>query len=135
MTTPRLPLVLILAGNAPTRRTTASCLMTFGFEVLTAAEGAEAARLLAAERRIAVIIVDADLAGEVSGLTAARMARDLNPKMSVIYTARLPHMIPESRKVRGAPSLRTPYYAPQLVGLIGELRAQRSTSTPDRQAA
>ncbi len=135
MTTSRQPLVLVLTGDGLTRRTTASCLGTFGFDVLTAANGREATQLLTSERRIAVVIADADLGGEVSGLVVAKIARDLHPKVSVIYTARFPQAIPERQKVKGAPVLRAPYYAPQLVGLIGELRIQRSPDAPDREAA
>jgi hypothetical protein len=42
--------------------------------------------------------------------------------MLVIYTSRLPHTIPASRKVRAAPTLRSPFHPQQIVGVISQLR-------------
>src|SRR5687768_12325907 len=118
----KLPVVLLVADDNVTRRTTSACLETFGYEVISASDGPEAVSALRSDRRIKVVVTDADVGGDVDGLAVAITARDLNPKIFVIYTAHHPHAIPERRKVRGAPSLRTPYPSHQIVSLIGELR-------------
>jgi CheY-like chemotaxis protein len=125
----RQPSVLVLASDGLTRQTTATCLETFGYDVVSAPDGVEAVSLLRQNRRIGVIVTEADLGGEVDGLAVAKTARELNPKMAVIYTARSPHSIPQARKVSGAPMLRSPYFPQQIVGIIGELRG-RSTYDP-----
>jgi CheY-like chemotaxis protein len=125
----RQPSVLVLASDGLTRQTTATCLQTFGYDVVSARDGEEAVSLLRADRRIGVLVTEADMGGEIDGLAVAKTGRDLNPKMAVIYTARIPHSIPQNRKVSGAPMLRSPYFPQQIVGIIGELRG-RSTYDP-----
>lgn len=121
---PRRPLVFLLAGDELTRRITTSCLETFGYDVLSARTAGEVERMMLepGQRRIDVLVTDADVRDAVDGLSLGTVARLLNPKASVVYTARLPHTIPAAQKVPGAPCLRTPYHAHQLVGLIGGLR-------------
>jgi CheY-like chemotaxis protein len=131
----KLPVVLLLAADSLTQRTTTSCLETFGYEVISASDGAEAVSMLSSDHRIGVVVTDADIRGDVDGLAVATAARDLNPKIFVIYTARLPHAIPERRKVRGAPSLRTPYPGHQIVSVIGELRTYKPSERLSAEAA
>ena len=105
-----------------TRLLTANGLAMYGYTVLTARNGAEAVELLQANRRIDVLVTDADLGGDPDGLAIARFARGLHPKVDVIYTGRQPSRIPEALKVKGAPSIRTPYHPQQIVGIISEFR-------------
>ncbi len=114
--------VLLLASDGLTRQITANGLAMYGYEALLARDGAEAMRILEAERRVDVLVTDADLGGEVGGLAVAKAARLLHPRIDVIYTGRAPHRIPEPAKVKGAPCIRTPYQPQQIVGMISELR-------------
>ena len=117
------PLVLFVASNALTRRDVVRGLESYGHTVITAADGEEALALLDAHgRRIGVLVADADMKGEVDGLAVAKRARNINPRLSVIYTARLPHVIPSSAQVNGAPLVRTPYHPHQLASVISMLR-------------
>lgn len=117
------PLVLLVAADGLTRREVAASLETYGHHVVTAADGREALlRLGQPGARVATLVVDADLRGEVDGLQVAKEARRLDPKIAVIYTARLPHTIPAARQVGGAPLIRTPYHAHQLAGVIAMVR-------------
>ncbi len=127
--------VLVLTKNRQAGRCTAGCLQTFGYTVFTAHAGAEAAELLQREPRISTLVTDADLHGEVDGLSVALIARRLNPAMRVIYTSALPHAIPANRKVAGAPSLRAPYQPNQIIGIIGELRGRTSEEHCSASAA
>jgi len=133
---PRQTLILVVASDGLTRRTTASGLLRYDYEVLTARDGDEAAALLREHgRRLTVLVADADVTtGATDGLEAARLARALNPKVNVIYTSRAPHTIPANRKVSGAPVLRTPYFPQQIIGIIANLR-HGGTAAPDFDAA
>jgi hypothetical protein len=76
--------------------------------------------MLRSNRAISVLILDADLGGE-----AARLAREMIPRIDVIYTSRMPNRITHSDMVSGAPILRDPYHSHQLVAVLSHLR-QRS---------
>ena len=106
----RALVVLLVAGEGLMPKITAEGLAIHGYDVLTAADGAEAVEQVRSLRRLDVLVVDAELGGPVDGLSAARLARELNPKLEVIYTARAPHLIPERTKVSGAPCIRAPYH-------------------------
>ena len=118
----RNALVLIVAADALTCRLTANGLEMYGYEVVTARDGAEAMALLQSERRIGVTVTDIELGGEVDGLALAQAARQIDPRMLVIYTSRFPHTVPANRKVSAAPILRTPYHPQQILGIISQLR-------------
>lgn len=127
----RQPLVFLLAGDALTRAITTSCLEAFGYDVLSARTAGEAERILVQPslRRVDVLVTDADVRDDVDGLSLAGVARCLNPRVSVIYTARAPHRIPAADKVDNAPCLRTPYHAHQLASVIEGLRARPAART------
>ena len=118
----RNALVLVVAADALSRRLTANGLEMYGYEVLAVATGSEAVDLLRAERRIGLLVTDVELGGETDGLAVAQAARQVDPRMLVIYTARFPHAIPPKRKVGGAPTLRSPFHPQPVVGLIAQLR-------------
>ena len=124
----RNALVLLVAADALTRRLTANGLEMYGYEVVAAKDGGEAMELLRAERRIGLVIAEAEMGGEIDGLAVAQEARQVDPRMLVIYTARFPHAIPAKRKVSAAPTLRFPYHPQQVVGLIAQLRQAGSGS-------
>ena len=114
--------VLLVASDGLTRQVTANGLIMYGYDVLLAREGTEAMAILQDARKVDVLVVDADLGGEVTGLAVAKAARLLNPRIDVIYTSRMPYRIPEGAKVKGAPSIRNPFQPQQIVGMISELR-------------
>ncbi|ACL63231.1 histidine kinase [Methylobacterium nodulans] len=127
----RSPAVLLLTGDELTQRVSASCLETFGFTVVSTRRAGEAEKLLREQetgRKIDVLVTDTDVRDAIDGLSLGRVARLLNPKMHVIYTARFPHAIPVAKRVDGAPCLRTPYHGHQLAAVINGLR---SSSAPD----
>ena len=108
------PLVLLATADPGVRRDVSNALSRFGYEVRTVSSGEEALGLLRADRSIGVLVAEA----EAGGLSLAREARALRPTLGVVYTSVAPHRIPEPAKVSGAPVLRTPYGAHQLVGVI-----------------
>jgi CheY-like chemotaxis protein len=126
--------VLLVASDGLTRQITANGLAMYGYEALVARTGEEALGLLQSARRVDVVVVDADLGGEVTGLQVATTARAANPRVDVIYTSRQPFRIPDAAKVKGAPCIRSPYQPQQIVGMISELR-HRVPSETDRRVA
>ena len=120
---PSQPLVLLVADDGQTRRAIGQGLESYGHQVLATADGHQALQAMSAHRgRIGVVVTDVDMRGEVDGLAVATMARTLDPRVCVIYTARRPYSIPASRQVSGAPLVRTPYHPHQLAGVIAMLR-------------
>jgi CheY-like chemotaxis protein len=129
----RSTLVLILPDDPLMGLLILSSLPGYGYDALVAGSAPEALALFEANRRIGVLVVNADLP-EGRGLALAKAARALNPKLAVIYTSRLPQRVPEREKVTGAPCLRIPYHPHQLVGLIGQLTG-RVVSDEEAQVA
>ena len=127
--------VLLVAHDGLTRQITANGLTMYGYEPLVARDGQEAMKILESERRVDVLVVDADLGGDVSGLAVAKASRLLHPRVDVIYASRAPHRIPDEAKVKGAPCIRTPYQPQQIVGMIGELRYRMPSDGIDRRVA
>lgn len=123
----RNALVLLVAADALTRRLSTNGLEMYGYEVVSARDGAEAMALLQTERRIGVLVTDIELGEGVDGLAVAQAARQIDPRMLVVYTSRFPHTIPATRKVAAAPTLRTPYHPQQIVGIISQLRQAHGT--------
>lgn len=119
--------VLLVASDGLTRQITANGLAMYGYETVLARDGMEAMTAITAGDRIDILVVDADLTGEMPGLEVAKAARLRHPRCDVIYTSRMPFRIPEAQKVKGAPSIRTPYQPQQIVGMISELRHRGSS--------
>ena len=131
----RNALVLLVAADALTRQLTMNGLEMYGYEIVTARNGSEAMDLLRAERRIGVVVTDIELGGDVDGLAVAEAARQIDARMLVIYTSRSPHTIPANRKVRAAPTLRTPYHPQQIIGIISQLRQTPGNGDAAAEAA
>jgi CheY-like chemotaxis protein len=131
----RQQIVLLVAADGLTRLITANGLAMYGYEVLAAKDGGEAVELLQNNRRVDVLVADADLGSDPDGLAIARFARGLHPKIDVIYTARQPFRIPDGLKVKGAPCIRTPFHPQQIVGIISELKQRASPGESDRRVA
>lgn len=119
--------VLLVASDGLTRQITANGLAMYGYEPILAKDGMEAMTALTGGDRIDILVVDADLGGEMPGLEVAKAARLKNPRIDVIYTSRMPFRIPDAAKVKGAPSIRHPYQPQQIVGMISELRHRGSS--------
>jgi CheY-like chemotaxis protein len=109
--------VLLVADDGLTRTIAADGLAMYGYGVVTARDGEDAVEQLKINRRIDVLVTDADMGGERDGLAVATLARQISPKIDVI-----PYRIPERAKVRGAPCVRSPYHPHQLASVIAALR-------------
>ena len=108
------PTILLTTTDTWFRRDICSSLARFDYEVLVAGDAIEALAILEENRQVAVIVADIGL----GGLALAREARRSRPSLGVIYTSVSPHQIAKDEKVPGAPTLRIPYGANQLAGVI-----------------
>jgi hypothetical protein len=117
----RQPLVLLIPGDRVAGMTTASSLVSYGFEILLASTLEEAEHLLRTNRRISTLVIDTDRGQAGVSLTLAKDARVSDPELKVIYTSRMPFRLRDAEKVSGAPCLRTPYRPHQLAGVITQL--------------
>ena len=127
--------VLLVAADGLTRQVTANGLAMYGYETVLARNGQEAVEQLAVQKRVDILVVDADIMGETSGLAVAKLARLQYPRIDVIYTARAPYRIPDALKVKGAPCIRNPFQPQQIVGMISELRHRLSGDPLERRVA
>ena len=111
------PTVLVTATDALIRRDVSDVLARFGYETVTASDAAEALAILRENRRIGVLVADV----EAGGVALARKARVVRPSLGVVYTSVAPYRVADKAKVLGAPMLRAPYAAHQLVSVIAGL--------------
>jgi len=86
-----------------------------GFEVVTAANAAEALGHLTSEQ-VDVLFTDINLPGGMDGAALARRAREMLPNLPVIYASARTTLAPEAR-VPGAIMVPKPYEP----GLVGRL--------------
>jgi CheY-like chemotaxis protein len=108
------PTILFATTDTWFRRDICSSLARFDYEVFVAGDDIEALAILKENRQVGVIVADI----RSGGLVLAREARRSRPSLGVIYTSVNPHDIAGSEKVPGAPTLRIPYGAHQLAGVI-----------------
>ncbi len=76
---------LLVDDDPPVRATTAAILRSLGFNVVEAATGKEALRILEGERPVDVLVSDVILAGGMLGPEVAERARALRPSLKVLF--------------------------------------------------
>jgi CheY-like chemotaxis protein len=107
----------------------AESLSDLGFAVEVVSNARDALQRLASAA-VDVLFTDINLPGGMDGAALARQARQLLPRLPVIYaSARVPVLEPEAR-VRGGVFLRKPY-EPEMVGrLISEVMRPIPAAVP-----
>ena len=84
--------VLLVTKPGLIRNVTSAGLTMYGYDVLTA-DIRRSIESLQANRHTDVVVIDADLADQDHGISVARFARAVNPKIDVVYTSRMPHRV------------------------------------------
>ena len=107
----------------------AESLSDLGFSVEVVSNACDALQRLASAA-VDVLFTDINLPGGMDGAALARQARQLLPRLPVIYaSARVPMLEPEAR-VRGGVFVRKPY-EPEMVGrLISEVMRPMPAAVP-----
>ena len=96
---------MIVQDDFLLRMETAGDLRGWGYEVVEAFDEAEARRVLNADRRIALVLLDMDVKGTRHGLELARWIRSHHPEIKVLLAAAV---APEASDIP-VPVLDKPY--------------------------
>jgi PAS domain S-box-containing protein len=78
--------VLVAEDDPAVRQVAVSTLKSLGFNVMEAASGDEAARLLEANRQVDLVFSDIRMPGKLTGIDLARLIRREMPKIRVLLT-------------------------------------------------
>lgn len=97
--------IMIVQDDFLLRMETAGDLRGWGYEVVEAFDEAEARRVLNADRRIALVLLDMDVKGTRHGLELARWIRSHHPEIKVLLAAAV---APEASDIP-VPVLDKPY--------------------------
>jgi CheY-like chemotaxis protein len=121
--------VLIVDDDPDVREYAVAVLEEEGFEVVTAADGAAALRLLERDREIRLLFTDVVMPG-LNGFETARLARQYRPDVDVLFASGYATDLTPAGRL-----LKKPYRPQQLVrevtSLLGD-RARRSEGTEPR---
>lgn len=115
--------VLIVDDDPDVREYAVAVLEEEGFEVVTAADGATALRLLERDREISLLFTDVVMPG-LNGFETARLARQYRPDVDVLFASGYATDLTPAGRL-----LKKPYRPQQLVREVTSLfhdRARRS---------
>lgn len=118
-----MPVLLLLVEDEPlVALPVEEALIEAGFKVDTAQSGEQAVKLLeAVPSEIAGLITDIRLGGKLSGWDVARRARELNPKIPVVYCSADSHAAWEAHGVPHSVMIAKPYALAQVTTAIAQL--------------
>lgn len=92
-----------------------------GFEVFAVANAKDALRHLTCGSPCDILLTDINLAGPIDGATLARLARELRPKLPVVYASGRYSKIEELDAVSGAIFVAKPYNPNKLCEMLSEM--------------
>ncbi|MGX9962676.1 response regulator [Roseomonas sp. F4] len=114
-------MTLLLVEDDPlVRMTVAEGLTDAGFTVVEAEDAEEALRLLARRPDIDVLLTDINLPG-ADGFDLSHAARQLRPRLPVVYTSGRFRAAEPGRGLPGAPFLAKPFSVARAAETIGAL--------------
>ncbi|HEU5272024.1 MAG TPA: response regulator [Xanthobacteraceae bacterium] len=111
--------VLVVEDEALICVETADTLERQGFEVHIALSGEEALRRLRSGLAVDVLFTDINLAGTMDGATLARLARELDPAVGVVYTSGTVDTVPQP--VARSAFVPKPYNPDRVGRMLSEL--------------
>lgn len=120
------PIIMIIEDEALVRQITAMEFEDAGFEVVTLAHGEPALDILAGEDRIDLLFTDISLPNSIDGWTIARRAREIRPRLPVIYCTG--YSADPLQLVAGARFFKKPYLPAAVIASAQELIAEASGS-------
>jgi CheY-like chemotaxis protein len=116
------PVVLIVEDEFLLRMDAADMIAAAGFEVVEAANAAEAIEILESRRDIGVVFTDIQLPGSMDGLKLARAVRGRWPPIKIVATSGHVGVV-ETDLPEGGRFLPKPYSPIQVTGVLRELTA------------
>jgi two-component system, response regulator PdtaR len=111
--------VLVVEDEALICVETADTLERQGFDVHLALSGEDALRRLRSGLRIDILFTDINLAGPMDGVVLARLARDFDPRLLVVYTSGTVETV--AQPVTGATFVAKPYNPDRVGRLLHEM--------------
>jgi CheY-like chemotaxis protein len=115
----RRPVVLLVEDEPIVLEVVALELQDWGFEVLRALSGEEAARQLDAGAQIDLLLTDIQLPGEMDGWAVAERARERRAGVPVIYATG--SFEDDPRRVAGSLIIAKPYRTANLIDAASRL--------------
>ena len=114
------PAVLLVEDEPLLGELMTEALIDQGFEVHAAGDAGDALRHLVSGAEVDILFTDIDLGGGMDGAELAQLARDMRPKLPVVYTSgrRLPEQI---AAVPGAAFLPKPYSLGDVSATLGQV--------------
>lgn len=119
-------LVLVVEDEALVQMVAVDLLEEHGFRVRTAFNASEAMKLLQANDGFHAVFTDIDLGGGLDGFELARLAREVSPRLVVVYASGRPQ--DTTRMVPGAVFISKPYSMGDLACALGEPYPPRDKS-------
>ena len=92
-----------------------------GFEVYAVANAKDALRHLTCGSPCDILLTDINLAGSIDGTTLARLARELRPKLPVVYASGSYSKLEQLDAVTGALFVAKPYNPHKLCEMLSEM--------------
>lgn len=116
------PVILVVDDEALLRLLAADHFAEAGFEVLEAANGAEAMDVLAARPDIEAVLTDVQMPGDPDGFALSHHVREVCPPCAIVVVSGRASPGPGELAER-ARYVRKPYRGQDVVRLVGELLA------------
>jgi len=120
------PAVLLVEDEPLLGELMTEALIDQGFEVHAAGDAGDALRHLVSGAEVDILFTDIDLGGGMDGAELAQLAREMRPKLPVVYTSgrRLPAHI---AAVPGAAFLPKPYSLDDVSATLGQIMRKRAS--------
>jgi len=104
-------LILVAEDEEDVRETVVTLLGELGYEILEAANGPDALRLIQENEHIDLLFSDVRMPGGLQGPDLARMARDIRPRLRVLFTSGYAEgdIMQRGDQIQGAELIQKPY--------------------------
>jgi DNA-binding response OmpR family regulator len=117
-----LPVILVVEDDQLIQTMVEEALTEGGFEAVTASSGEEAVALLGESHgKFRALITDVNLSGKLDGWDVAKLARELNSDIQVIYVTGAAADEWASRGVPNSVLLNKPFAPAQIVTAVAQL--------------
>jgi CheY-like chemotaxis protein len=122
------PVVLVVEDDDQVRDYAVEVLREAGFAVLSARDADEALRLLENDGAIEVLFTDVLIPGGIDGFELARQAREMHPRLAVVYATGFAEAADQLAPAHAVDRLlRKPYSAEQLEAEVGRAIGQKQS--------
>lgn len=118
--------VLVAESDVLARMVLAQYLRECGYDVLEAATSEDVLAVLRSERRIEVVLLDAQISGGLAGFTLARQIREKFPGTEIVLTFGIAKAAQKAGEICDEGPLERPYHPQEIVRRIKRLRQSRA---------